>query len=424
MSAQRWVPPRRWLWVALPSLLAVAKAQFPAAGQTSAPAFGVNVASDLGVTRTADMKFSWVRIYFPDQVEEAERSGLRILLLIGWDKALTDLASWGREVHDLVSRYRGRIDAYQICNKPNLAEMWHRPQYAQPGEYVTFLREAYSQAKAADPSCTIVTAGLAVNGGAGMRAMDDLQFLRGMYAAGAQPYFDVLGAHPYGFGYAPEDPTSNPTHCFRRVEQYRTVMQQYGDVAKPIWATEVRWIVEPPSSCLDGGGWDGWWWQRVSTQRQADYLVRAFQYARTNWPWMGAMFVWNMDYNLVSWNPFCDPKGWFALLNHDSRPRPAYEALARLAQGSATPTATPSQQPDATPSPTVPSGDDPGLGSVIGKVRLAGRTSHQGVEVTVCGRTLVSLRMGAIASMAFPKERMPCRRGTPAICRTPHMVSR
>jgi hypothetical protein len=403
MSAQRWVPPRRWLWIALPALPAVAKAQFPAAGQTSAPAFGVNVASDLGVTRTADMNFSWVRIYFPDQVEGAKRSGLRILLLVGCDRALTGLASWVREVHDLVSRYRGRIDAYQICNEPNLAEMWHRPQIAQPGEHVTFLREAYSQAKAADPSCTVVAAGLAVNGGASARAMDDLQFLRGMYAAGAQPYFDVLGAHPYGFGHAHEDATSNPTLCFRRVEQYRTVMPQYGDVAKPIWATRVRWIAEPPPSRLDGGGCDGWWWQRVSTQQQADYLVRAFQYAQTNWPWMGAMLVWNMDNNLVPWNPFCDPKGWFAFLNHDSRPGPAYEALARLAQGSATPVATPSQKPIDTPSPTIPSGDDPGLGTVIGRVSVAGRTSHQGVEVTVHGRTTASLPDGSYRFEGIPE---------------------
>jgi hypothetical protein len=50
--------------------------------------------------------------------------------------------TWGNEVYKTVSRYRGRIDAYQICNEPNLAEMWHKPRYAEPEEYVRFLREA------------------------------------------------------------------------------------------------------------------------------------------------------------------------------------------------------------------------------------------------------------------------------------------
>lgn len=51
-----------------------------------------------------------------------------------------------------------------------------------------------------------------------------------------------------------------------------------------------------------GAGWvapyDG---AQVSDQAQADYLVGAFQYARANWPWLGAMFVANLDYNVRPW---------------------------------------------------------------------------------------------------------------------------
>jgi hypothetical protein len=236
------------------------------------------------------------------------------------------------------------------------------------------------RAKEADPNCIIVSAGLATNGGMGDLAMDDVQFLRGMYAAGAKPYFDVLGSHPYGFGYAPEDASSNPTHCFRRVEQQRAVMVQYGDAAKPIWATEVGWIIEPPARCYDYDGWPGWWWQRVSQHTQADYLVRAYRYARTNWPWMGVMFVWNMDYSLADWNDYCDPLSWFAILNHDGMPRPAYWELARMVQGEATPTptATSTSRPTLTPTATSLSG----AGTVTGRVLLQGRSDHQGATVS------------------------------------------
>jgi hypothetical protein len=341
--------------------------------------FGANAATSVGVRKTREIGFDWVRIYFPEQVPEAEALGLNILLLVGWEDPLTDVSSFGDEVYDLVLRFKGRVAAYQICNEPNLAEMWHQPQHAAPGEYVAYLREAYRRAKQADPNCTIVSAGLAVNGGAGHVAMDDVAFLRGMYDAGAKPYFDVLGSHPYGFGYAPEDATSNPIHCFRRVEQQRQVMLAYGDGSKPVWATEVGWIVEPPASCRDHPDWAGWWWQRVSLSTQAAYLARAYRYARTNWPWMEAMFVWNMDYNLAPWNEFCDPIGWFAILNHDRTPRPACGDLAELAREDGLPPQTPA----------------PGNGSIAGTVLLQGRHTHAGVRISAGGRTVTSNDSGA-----------------------------
>lgn len=406
-----------WLLIMMALLVAV---PLPLAhGQNPGPGYGTNVASVVGMRRTAEMGFEWVRIYFPEQVEEAERYGLKVLLLLGWEVPLTDVQSWGDYVYDVVSRYRGRIAAYQICNEPNLAEMWHKPRHADPGEYVAFLREAYLRAKEADPNCIIVCAGLAVNGGVGDLAMDDVAFLRGMYAAGARPYFDALGSHPYGFGYAPEDASSNPIHCFRRAEQQHAIMAQHGDGAKPIWLTEFGWIIEPPLQCYDHDGWPGRWWQRVSAQTQADYLVRAYRFARTHWPWMGVMFVWNMDYNLVPWNDFCDQKGWFAILNHDGTPRPAYLALAHMAQGDAAPTATrtattmpPAAATATSPVPTpthtatrpvaATATSAPGTGTIAGRVSLQGRNDHHGALVSVGARSAVTSEDGSFRIEGVP----------------------
>lgn len=371
-------------------------------GQVSLTGYGTNIASSVGARKTAEMGFQWVRIYYPEQVEEAERYGLKALLLLGWELPLTDVQSWGNSVYNIVSRYRERIAAYQICNEPNLAEMWHKPRHADPAEYVAYLREAYLRAKQADPNCIIVSAGLAVNGGVGELAMDDVQFLRGMYAAGAKPYFDVLGAHPYGFGYAPEDASSNPIHCFRRVEQYRQVMVQYGDAAKSIWITEFGWIIDPGQECYGYDGWPSRWWQRVSAQTQADYLVRACRYARTNWPWVGVMFVWNLDYNLVPWNDYCDQKSWFAILNHDGTPRPAYWALTNMVREQATPTpsktATRTPTPFATPTP----GSGANTGTVTGRILLQGRENHQGARVSVNGYSIETSVDGAFRLEGVP----------------------
>jgi hypothetical protein len=399
------------LWFLIMLLFPLAALTPRSRGQNPGSGYGTNVASSAGFQLTAEMGFEWVRIYFPEQVDEAERHGLKVLLLLGWEDPLTDVQSWGDDVYDIVHRYRGRVAAYQICNEPNLAEMWHKPRYADPAEYVSFLREAYLRAKEADPNCIIVSAGLAVNGGMGELAMDDVQFLRGMYAAGAKPYFDVLGSHPYGFGYAPEDATSNPTHCFRRVEQQRAVMVQYGDGAKPIWATEVGWILEPPAWCSDFGGWPGWWWQRVSEQTQADYLVRAYRYARTNWPWMDVMFVWNMDYNLVPWNEYCEPIGWFAIVNHAGAPRSAYWELARLPKSDPTPTSMPSPTATVTsaprPSPTTTAA--PGTGSISGRVLLQGRSDHRGAVVSGGGRSAETRSNGGFRLDGVPTGRRQVR---------------
>ena len=369
-------------------------------GQVAYTGYGTNIASSVGARKTAEMGFEWVRIYFPEQVEEAERYGLKVLLLLGWELPLTDVQSWGNAVYEIVSRYRGRIAAYQICNEPNLAEMWHKPRYADPAEYVAYLREAYLRAKAADPHCIIVSAGLAVNGGVGDLAMDDVQFLRGMYAAGAKPYFDVLGAHPYGFGYAPEDASSNPIHCFRRVEQYRQVMVQYGDAAKPIWATEFGWIIDPGQTCYGYDGWPSRWWQRVSAQTQADYLVRACRYARTNWPWMGLMFVWNLDYGLVPWNDYCDQKSWFAILNQDGTPRPAYGALANMVREQATP--TPTRTATRTPAPSMTPTPSFNTGTITGRILLQGRENHQGILVSVDGHSATTGADGSFRIAGVP----------------------
>lgn len=425
----------RGAWFAVAVLLALFSTALPAAqSQNPRPDYGTNVASTLGMLKTREMGFHWVRAYYPEQAAEAELYGLKALLLVGWEQPLTDVRAFGDYVYQLVSRYRGRISAYQICNEPNLAEMWHKPKYADPSEYVAYLREAYLRAKQADPGCIIVSAGLALNGGAGDLAMDDVAFLRGMYAAGAQFYFDVLAVHSYGFAYPPEDTTSNPIHCFRRAEQERAVMVQYGDGAKPVWATEFGWIIDPGEGCHEFDGWPGRWWQRVPAQVQADYLVRAFRYARTYWPWMQVMFVWNMDYDLVPWNDYCDQKSWFAVLNHDGTPRPAFWELQRLALGPATPTPSPTLWPSrtstslptatalptrtstplasATPTATLPVDptavpsplptSSPGTASVAGRVLLQGRSNHAGALVSVGGRSATSAQDGSFRIEGVP----------------------
>jgi hypothetical protein len=190
----------------------------------------------------------------------------------------------------------------------------------------------------------VVAAGTA--NGATSPSMNDLDYLRAFYAAGAKGSFDALGTHPYGGNTAPESTSCGGT-CFRRAELQRQIMVDYGDSATPMWATEVGWLHE---SQYDMGPY--FEWQKVSAQQQADYLVRAFQFAEANWAWMGPMFVFNHDHSTAMWcNVACYPPTtsvhWFSILNPDRSARPAYTALSDMPKTSSPPSTTPPTAPSA-----------------------------------------------------------------------------
>jgi len=225
--------------------------------------------------------------------------------------------------------------ALEVWNEPNLSFQWGN-EPVDPAWYTEMVRYAYEGAKAGDPNILVVAGGLAPTGGTsdGM-AMNDVDYLEGMYAAGLAGHFDAIGTHNYGFGGPPEDKDwGGGILNFRRAEDIHAVMEAHGDGDKPVWATEFGWLLdasyEGHPECA--GYWEsiGFAWQRVSPQQQADYLVRAFQYADVNWPWMGMMVVSNLDFSTVPWYATCNPLRWFSILKPDATPRLAYEALKAM----------------------------------------------------------------------------------------------
>ncbi len=52
--------------------------------------------------------------------------------------------------------------------------------------------------------------------------------------------------------------------------------------------------------------------------------------ARTRYPWIGAMFVWNLNFNALPDISPTDEKRPFIILNPDFSPRPAYIALTQM----------------------------------------------------------------------------------------------
>jgi hypothetical protein len=230
-----------------------------------------------------------------------------------------DLSDYGQFVYDVASRYKGRIKAYVIWNEPNLAREWGG-QRPDPAAYVEMLKLAYVRIKEADPNALVVSAGLAPTNERSDEAQDDRLFLREMYDAGAAQYFDVLGAHVYGFAYPPEDPHgAHQGLNMARVQDLREIMVAYGDEHKPIWATELGWTTGPSEDQA---------WQRVTLEQQATYLVRAFGSALDQWPWLELITVWNIGCGF----PQEDERAGYSLTAADGESLPAYTALQEMAK--------------------------------------------------------------------------------------------
>jgi hypothetical protein len=220
--------------------------------------------------------------------------------------------------------------ALEVWNEPNLDFQWGY-QPVDPVRYTEMVKRAYDGAKAGDPQILIVAGSLAPTGGIGDgRAMNDVDFLQAMYAAGLEGHFDAISIHNYGFGGPPEDKTwGSGILNFRRAEDIYDVMVAHGDGELPVWGTEFGWLLES-ASCNSYWEQIGFAWQQVTAQQQADYLTRAFAHADANWPWMGTMIVSNLDFSQLPWYGECDPLRYFSILNPDGSPRPAYTALTQM----------------------------------------------------------------------------------------------
>lgn len=341
-----------------------------AAPQTTTPfGYGFNVA-ELDVATVQAMGFNWIKIFDPP----GGRHPVNVLLRVNADASrLADVSGFGAEIETIAQQQLGFVDAYEIGNEPNLDASYGWTVAPNAADYVTLLCEAYGRIKAVDPTAIVVSAGLAPtgrvqgnwNGHPGHNGLfqDEREFFLEIVAAGGGSCLDVVGYHPYGYSadydavpdVASADPAQNCSNgfCFRGAEKLYELMQANGLGHKKMWATEYGWITEPPAHCLNDPGWQGRAWQIVTEQKQSDNLVGSFAYATSNWPWMSALFVFNLNFNEAPWFVECEQMRFYSVAG-----RPAEAALTAMPKVSppatgvlavtplnVTAVITPSQQP-------------------------------------------------------------------------------
>jgi hypothetical protein len=235
----------------------------------------------------------------------------------------------------LAERYKGRIQAYEIWNEPNLDREWGGSK-PSPDAYTAMLKASYAAIKAVDPQALVISAGMSPTTTNNEHATPDLVFLQKMYEEGARDSFDILGVHAAGWKAEPcadpavvarsADLTNNDPsdanlkriYALRHVEDVRALMVKEGDADKQMSVLEMGWTTDArPGSQYA--------WFSVDREQQAKNLVGAFQCARQNWqPWMGLMTVIYIPD--PHWSQ-TDEQYWWSITNPDGSPRPAYTAL-------------------------------------------------------------------------------------------------
>jgi polysaccharide biosynthesis protein PslG len=210
------------------------------------------------------------------------------------------------------ARYSRRgVHSWEIWNEPNNPLFW-KPA-PSPTAYAALLKAAYARIHAVEPTATVISGGLApteTNSG----WIAPLEFLRDMYAAGAQGSFDALGWHPYDY---PAIVGHNWNQMSRTEPSARSLMVANGDGGKRIWATEFG----APTCTGDP--------TCVSEQQQSQMLSRAYALWRS-YSWSGPLIIYSYEDRGTDES---NREDHFGLVRHDGVAKPALTTFASIATG-------------------------------------------------------------------------------------------
>lgn len=170
-------------------------------------------------------------------MESASSAGVTVLPILGYNthyakRAYEHLDRWTNYVATVLTRYAGKFPVVEVWNEENWQPFWKDPD---PTNYCALLKATYRAVKAIDPSVRVSVGGLA-----GV----PLDYIKGLYAAGAKGYFDILSVHPYCQPSRPEGAVDV------KLEALQSLLAEYDD-SPSIWITEIGWPTPAykPASC-------------------------------------------------------------------------------------------------------------------------------------------------------------------------------
>lgn len=204
-----------------------------------------------------------------------------------------DDAEFADYVRHVVTRYKGRVHAWEVWNEPNIPTFWKPPNAA---DYTALLKAAFQAAHEADPTCTVV--GASAN-------ETDINWLRDVAKNGGLPFMDAVSIHPYSMADGPEQ-----MDLARQLENVHALLAAGGRANLPVWITEMGWT----SSVTD----------TAANARNGRFLIQSYVIAAAEHV---PHLFW---FQLQDWTEGGKLQGW-GLLSPEGRPKPTLAVYRRLA---------------------------------------------------------------------------------------------
>ena len=252
---------------------------------------------------------------------------------------------------NLVVRYAGLVDAYEIWKSPNLLKFWSVPVYTRPREmtpdgdygipdeiqmgaryYFPLLEVAFDTIKSLDERAMVVTAGLAPVGfNDNYNSIDTVTFLNNMLQAGAASHSDAIGAVFSASAVPPtlaccDKPPGVNTHYESFLQYYGDLLSFYDETLKergidrPIIMTHLGWgTMDGANLAVPATGFE--WLTYTSDDEQALYVTQAYRIAQ-KLEYVSAIFLYNLNGCAVGDKEAC----FFSLEDADGNLRPVYAA--------------------------------------------------------------------------------------------------
>jgi LysM repeat protein len=292
------------------------------------------------------------------QVDALTATGARVLLTVSrapdWartsaveDGPATNNTDFAAFLTTLATRYKGKVDAYEVWERPNVRREWNGKPISA-ASYVEMLRLAYAALKGVDSNVIVVSAGLAPTGfNDGINAISDRVFLRQAYQAGLAAYADAIGVQPAGFANPPDASCcaaspgvsgwfNDRSFYFRdTLTDYRQIMLDSRDGGTFLWVTDFGWgasdgILSDPTAVDPFFGFVEFTDQR----EQAQYTVRALAIGKAL-GYVGPMFLANLNacQTVSASGPASEFAAcYYSLLDPAGASRPVYDAVKSAAK--------------------------------------------------------------------------------------------
>lgn len=225
-----------------------------------------------------------------------------------------DADDFGRFAAAAVDRYHRRgVSTWEIWNEPNSEQFWSTGP--DPEGYGELLMATSAAIRAADPSATVITGGLAPAEDIDGVELSPRTFLSRLYDVVPREAFDAVAVHPYSYPAFPSE--GQGWNTFAALPSLRRILVDSGDEAKRIWLTEY-------------GAPTGDHPRAVTTEHQAELVLDAVKTA-DRWDWVGPLFVYS--HRDLPGGAGDDPEANFGLRYADGRWKPAWPALTALLAG-------------------------------------------------------------------------------------------